>query len=195
MRYASHLRNIANEFRLKYLDSSLVEDGIELPENWVDELNRERIAIGGNYVGAHLRRQDFVRSHEKDVPSLEEAAIQLSNICSKLLLTKVFVATDADEHEIDKLSKLLSQNGIELYTFVSKTPLSDGAVSIIDQIIASRARYFIGTHSSTFSYRIREDREIMHFPLETTFNDFCKYSKDIGNKEKCEQPAKWKIVY
>uniref|UniRef100_A0AC34F3Y1 GDP-fucose protein O-fucosyltransferase 2 n=1 Tax=Panagrolaimus sp. ES5 TaxID=591445 RepID=A0AC34F3Y1_9BILA len=188
MRYASHLLEYAEEYRQKYLDSNH-------DESWVDEYDQERTAVGGNYIAAHLRRQDFVRSHDKDVPSLEEAAIQLKKICDKLSIKKVFVATDADENEIDQLSNLLSPHNIELFSFTSETPLSDGAVSIIDQIIASKARYFIGTHSSTFSYRIREDREIMHFSLESTFNDFCKYSKDIGNKDKCEQPAKWKIVY
>uniref|UniRef100_A0A914YBM1 GDP-fucose protein O-fucosyltransferase 2 n=1 Tax=Panagrolaimus superbus TaxID=310955 RepID=A0A914YBM1_9BILA len=195
MRYASNLREYAEEYRQEYLDSNFEDDRITYPESWVDEYHQERSAVGGNYIAAHLRRQDFIRSHDKDVPSLEEAAIQLKKICDKLLIKKVFVATDADQEEIDQLSNLLSSHNIKLYSFMPQTLLSDGAISIIDQIIASKARYFIGTHSSTFSYRIREDREIMHFSLESTFNNFCKYSKDIGNKDKCEQPAKWKIVY
>uniref|UniRef100_A0A914PLH2 GDP-fucose protein O-fucosyltransferase 2 n=1 Tax=Panagrolaimus davidi TaxID=227884 RepID=A0A914PLH2_9BILA len=195
MRYASNLYKIAEEYRQKYLDSNSETDKIVFPEIWLEETDSERNAVGGKYISAHLRRQDFIRSHDKNVPSLKEAAIQLKNICEKLSIKKVFVASDADKNEIEQLSNLLSIYDIKLYYFIPETLLSDGAVSIIDQIIASKAFYFIGTHSSTFSYRIREDREIMHFSLESTFNDFCKHSKDVGNKEKCEQPAKWKIVY
>lgn len=50
-------------------------------------------------------------------------------------------------------------------------------------------RYFMGTHESTFSFRIQEEREIMGFLVETTFNRLC------GKNPKCEQPAKWKISY
>ena len=68
--------------------------------------------------------------------------------------------------------------------------IQDGGVAIVEQIVCSRARHFIGSFESTFSFRIQEEREILHFPPESTFNRFC------GNDQKtCEQPAKWKIVY
>lgn len=51
-------------------------------------------------------------------------------------------------------------------------------------------RYFIGTHVSTFSFRIQEEREILGFDPKTTFNTLCG-----DEDEECEQPAKWKIVY
>ena len=51
-------------------------------------------------------------------------------------------------------------------------------------------RYFIGTMESTFSFRIQDEREIIGFDPETTFNRIC------GEEDKeCEQPAQWKIVY
>lgn len=66
----------------------------------------------------------------------------------------------------------------------------DGGVAIIDQIICSNARFFIGTHESTFSYRIQEEREILGFPVFTTFNRLC------GDKEEdCQPPSSWKIVF
>ncbi|VDK27838.1 unnamed protein product [Anisakis simplex] len=58
------------------------------------------------------------------------------------------------------------------------------------QWICAHARYFSGTHSSTFSFRIHEDREILGFDPESTFNCLCP-----DGKPDCEQPAKWKIVY
>lgn len=64
----------------------------------------------------------------------------------------------------------------------------DGGAAIVEQIICSRARHFIGSYESTFSFRIQEEREILNFPSKTTFNRFC------GDKQpSCEQPAKWKM--
>ena len=51
-------------------------------------------------------------------------------------------------------------------------------------------RYFIGTSVSTFSLRIHEEREVLGFDPDTTFNRLC------GDEEKdYEQPSRWKIVY
>lgn len=66
-----------------------------------------------------------------------------------------------------------------------------GGVAIIDQIICSYARFFIGTHESTFSFRIQEEREIMGFPAKTTFNRLCGDNVNYP----CEKPSVWKIVY
>lgn len=49
----------------------------------------------------------------------------------------------------------------------------DGGISIIDQLICAKAKYFIGTQESTFSFRIQEEREILGFDSSSTFNCFC----------------------
>lgn len=54
----------------------------------------------------------------------------------------------------------------------------DGGISIIDQIVCSYAKFFIGTKESTFSLRIQEEREILGHHPSTTFNSFCN-EKDI----------------
>lgn len=51
-------------------------------------------------------------------------------------------------------------------------------------------RYFIGTRESTFSFRIQDEREILGFDPDTTYNRIC----GIKDKE-CEQPSRWLIVY
>lgn len=66
----------------------------------------------------------------------------------------------------------------------------DGGVAIIDQIICSYGRFFAGTHESTFSFRIQEEREILGFPTYTTFNRLCG-----DQEEDCQPPSVWKIVY
>ena len=66
----------------------------------------------------------------------------------------------------------------------------DGGVAVIDQIVCSHARYFIGTYESTFSFRIQEEREILGFNPTSTFNRFCFEE----NKNNCES-TKWLIKY
>lgn len=51
-------------------------------------------------------------------------------------------------------------------------------------------RYFVGTHESTFTFRIQEDREILGFPMKTTFNRLCG---DKSNKKNCKPESQWEI--
>lgn len=51
-------------------------------------------------------------------------------------------------------------------------------------------RYFVGSYESTFSFRIQEEREILGFDPDTTFNRLCP-----DNDSDCEKPSIWKIVY
>ena len=50
--------------------------------------------------------------------------------------------------------------------------LKKGGVAIIDQIICSNSKYFIGSKESTFTFRIQEEREIMGFKPETTYKRY-----------------------
>ena len=67
----------------------------------------------------------------------------------------------------------------------------DGGVAIIDQWIASHAAYFIGTAESTFSFRIREDRQFMGFTTRSTFNQLCGPGHDDTDPHSCPGPSKW----
>ena len=49
----------------------------------------------------------------------------------------------------------------------------------------------MGSYESTFSFRIQEEREIMGFPVATTFDMMCA----DGKGDNCEKGSKWKIVY
>ena len=49
-------------------------------------------------------------------------------------------------------------------------------------------RFFIGTSESTFTFRIQEDREILGFPVDSTFNTLC-------GKDKCSKGSRWEIVW
>ena len=49
-------------------------------------------------------------------------------------------------------------------------------------------RYFIGTRESTFTFRIQEEREMMGFRLEDTFDMLCG-DGDLS----CESGTRWNI--
>ena len=48
-------------------------------------------------MAVHWRRKDFVRSHAKEIPSIEGAAKQIETALDRLQLTTVFIATDAPD--------------------------------------------------------------------------------------------------
>lgn len=54
-------------------------------------------ALGGPYLGVHLRRKDFIWGHREDVPSLHGAAKKIHSLLKTHNLDKVFIATDAVE--------------------------------------------------------------------------------------------------
>ncbi|KAI6177007.1 GDP-fucose protein O-fucosyltransferase 2 precursor [Aphelenchoides bicaudatus] len=190
MRYANNLIAIGDKFRQEVLNSINNVDKTELKPKWEDQKPKVGSAVGGDYLCVHWRRRDFsTYAHKNDVPSIKGTVDQIERLLSSLNLNTVFVSTDAEDQEYRELNEQLSTLGIQVARFINST-LSEGAVSIVDQWICSHSRYFIGTHVSTFSYRIHEDREILGFDPLKTFNRLCP-----DNEADCEQPAKWTILY
>lgn len=192
MVFSKELRDIADKFRKDNLDSNDKDDQTEL-QVWTQMKRNHGDAKGGPYLAIHLRRKDYLYSHSKEVPSLENAAKVAKLYLKKYKLKKLYLATDAIGNDIIAFKDMLK--GYEVYYLnVRLTQMQgyyDGARAIIDQWICAHARVFIGTHVSTFTFRIHEEREILGFDPETTFNRFCG---DDEPKD-CEQPTKWKIVY
>ncbi|KYM92137.1 GDP-fucose protein O-fucosyltransferase 2, partial [Atta colombica] len=194
MRYNSELYNIAEDYRKTFLNSTNKNDNTERPADWTKEkvyFQNRRNARGGSYLAVHLRRRDFIMAHKASVPTIMNTALQLQKRMVKLGLTLLFIATDAEQYEFEELKLYLPQYKIMKYVpsdyVINK--FKDGGVAIIDQIICSYARYFIGTHESTFTFRIQEDREIIGFPSDTTFNKLCKTNED------CTIDGFWSIVW
>lgn len=192
VRFSRGLINLADDFRMKFLDSSDAEDKTFLGENWQYVKKKHGDAIGGPYLAIHLRRRDFIFSHKKDIPSISGAASQINKALMNLNLSKVYIATDAPAEEIDQLEKNINMG--EMYKYSPTEDVfkkyMDGGIAIIDQWICAHARFFIGTAASTFSFRIHEEREILGFTQNSTYNCFCP-----DDKPACEQPTKWSIIY
>ena len=156
-------------------------------------------ALGGPYLGVHLRRQDYVQARPKHVPSLEHAARQICHHSARLNLSTIFIASDANEDEIDELrrhaKKMCDRSSDQIFTYrpddTVLVKILDGGKAIIDQWICGHARHFIGSYESTFSFRIQEDREIFGFEQDATFNRLCGDDQGIS----CERSTIWPIVY
>lgn len=196
MRFNPRLIEKANEFRLENFNSTDILDNVEKPDRWTDERELVRKMKGGDYVCAHLRRADFVYGREKTTPTLRSASAQIKRLSKQLALDQIFLSSDCTRAELMDLLSFMKR--LRVYKYIphvdeeaGEAPLKDGEVAIIDQIICSKARFFIGTYESTFTYRIYEEREIFGFPQQTTFNTFCKNE----NLSDCERNSVWPIVY
>ena len=50
-----------------------------------------------------------------------------------------------------------------------------------------------GSYESTFSFRIREDRQLMGFSKESTYNTLCGRRDDEYDHTSCATPTYWAI--
>ena len=190
MIFSKQLRDEADKFRADVLDSTDEKDQTVMPKDWRDHTCKDKKPPGGPYIAAHLRRKDFLHARKDSVPSIPKVAEKLTKLMKEYDVQKVFIASDGTKEDMKKLKSLLPQMVMYEPTNEQKKKYKMGGLAIIDQIICSHARYFIGTKESTFSFRIQDEREIMCFNKDTTFNRFC------GDEEKdCEQPSRWKIVW
>lgn len=175
MKFNSDLENIANNYIAKHFNCYNIKCM--------------------SYISIHWRRQDFARYRKNEVPSIIGTAKQVDDMIKKNLqgIKNIFIATDASLKEIELLESELNKLGYKPKMFIPTEEIlhkyKDGGIAIIDQIICSHAAFFIGTHDSTFSFRIQEERELLGFDSDTTFNRLCP------DKGVCEKPSKWTIVH
>ena len=69
-----------------------------------------------------------------------------------------------------------------------------GAITTVTLLIIypECTNYYVGTAESTFSFRIREDRQLMGFSRESTFNQLCGGQAD-NDPHSCGSPSYWKM--
>jgi len=175
------------------------EVGISREQDWkrIRNTNRNSEASGGSYGCVHLRRGDFAKSRKKEVPTIKGAAKQIAERMRDKGLDKIFIATDGTKAEVEEIKKSIQKAGIQVHLLKPERnqmrKFKDGGIAILEQIICSRAKYFLGTKESTFTFRIQEEREILGVPPEETFDMLCndKEWKEGG----CEGGIKWLIEW
>lgn len=213
MVFSKELREIAANYRARKLDSTDVADKTDIWSfNWDDvERNSAKAeALGGPYIGVHLRRKDFLYARKEELPSLEGAVKEIKSKMAEYKVDKVFIGTDGVDGERETLTKMLGKDVVFFFnpSAEEEKVLKKGGVAIIDQIICANARYFVGSKESTFTFRIQEEREIMGFDPKTTYNRLCPddrprtcKTRDPDEREDpkkykcCAQHTHWKIDF
>ncbi|CAG7823643.1 unnamed protein product [Allacma fusca] len=134
LKFADHLHNIALDWLTDHISN----------------FNRSDFS-SSKYIGVHLRRKDFIE-YRNNQPTLQEVADQILQQLVRLGIQHVFIASDSSEKEIEVIQNHLTKakpsdlNYTLLRFTCPEEKLSDGECAIIDQIICSWAKYFVGIH-------------------------------------------------
>lgn len=192
--FAKHLRKEGDEFRSSVLNSTDKKDKTKYnDEDWRNQVPKDGSAKGGSYLGIHMRRGDFTYAHQETVPSIKEIGTEAAKVLKKYKLKNVYLSTDGSDEEVGELQSYLAA---KIHRYPRKKDIikkyRDGGVAIIDQWIVSHARYFIGTCESTFSFRIHEERDILGFQADTTYNCICGKQSP---PDRCDKPTRWRVKF
>lgn len=98
--FATHLRDEGDKFRKEFLQSDDEKDKTPYTEDWQNQVPKEGSAIGGPYLGVHMRRGDFTYAHKETVPSIEELGGEIAKKLKEYKLKKVYLATDGSDQGI-----------------------------------------------------------------------------------------------
>jgi len=140
------------------------------------------------YLAVHLRRGDFLQAHANEVPTLDDVARQIKALKAASGLSRCFIATDAKADEIEYLRQFID---FDVFRGMVPGPAAGGKIAIVDQIIASRGRFFADTKDSFFSHVIEQERDIMGIPGAQTYNYLCPRGHAIANATAANSPAPW----
>eukprot|EP00920_Eleutheroschizon_duboscqi_P004616 GHVT01010656.1.p1 GENE.GHVT01010656.1~~GHVT01010656.1.p1 ORF type:complete len:527 (-),score=126.63 GHVT01010656.1:1020-2600(-) len=168
-----------SRFLLKHAENILVPWPTELlharlhdlliPNKLVRDVAARTIAEyfgSNNFVAAHLRRGDFARVRQRDVPTLQQAASQAVFLLRQHQAAGIFICTDATEdekmlllHELARAAALPSDQ-IQKFVFFFKNEqkLLAGVGALVEVWIAASALQFMGTRGSRFSQAVRWER-------------------------------------
>ena len=95
--FAQHLRDRADQFREKKLNSNDIQDKTIYAEDWREQVPEDDSALGGPYLAMHMRRGDFSYAHKETVPSIEEVGKEMAKRLKEYKLKKVYLSTDGTD--------------------------------------------------------------------------------------------------
>lgn len=192
MQFSKKLFDLAVAFEE---ENGVYDENIQyIGQKWKKHQPKKGSMGGSNYIAAHVRRKDYVNliNYGRNVPSLKAACDLLLKKAEELKIEKIYIATDGNADEVAELKSHLSD---KMMRWEPESPdqarkLRKGGAAIVDQILCSHAKWFIGTEDSTFTFRINEERHILGFGMKTTINKFCKDGVDD-----CGLHSEWDIEY
>lgn len=114
------MREEGDEFREKHLHSKDEKDKTPYTPDWRKQVPGDGDALGGPYIGVHMRRGDFAHyAHKETVPSIEEIGTEVQKLLDKWKIKKVYLSTDGtDEGTVSfRLNVLLFSIRSCLYYF------------------------------------------------------------------------------
>jgi len=124
--------------------------------------------LPGEFLGAHVRSGDFRYLRTAQVRTAEHMASTLAQrlVQHSISSSNIFVASNMSPKEHDELTRALDRLQLKYVSFTAKTDpkfssLHSGQVAIVDQIICSRAKHFIGTAESFFTGVIYDELEVV----------------------------------
>eukprot|EP00931_Biecheleriopsis_adriatica_P088968 TRINITY_DN63180_c0_g1_i1.p1 TRINITY_DN63180_c0_g1~~TRINITY_DN63180_c0_g1_i1.p1 ORF type:complete len:611 (-),score=115.86 TRINITY_DN63180_c0_g1_i1:61-1854(-) len=138
------------------------------------------------YLGVHLRRNDFLKTHAATTPDAKAAAMRINRILQKKDLEQVFVATDA---ESGFRQKLRAHVKAALYFFAPDDgaimPQLKGQEELIVLQIVAKAQHFIGSAGSAFSAAVRRERQVQGFSKKSSEEVFCDDLTETNSSRRC----------
>jgi hypothetical protein len=127
-----------------------------------------------NFISFHFRRRDFISFHPEEYAQVEEVAVALHRLTLEHSCFVVVICTDGEQEEVDAIRQaLLWYNPFTLlYQFTNDDEqkwgrLSSSECAVVEQIIASRGKVFVGSMHSFFSTVIHYERLARGFPRST----------------------------
>lgn len=140
-----------------------------------------------SFLGAHLRRNEFVRQYPENAPCASAAAARLNFVLKKRGLEQVFVATDARPDFREELRRLVRA---PLYYFAPDDGAPDlqhqGKEEVVSLYVLAKAKHFIGTAESSFSAVVRAERTHLGLPSKTS-EVFCSGITEYTAQRRCNE--------
>ena len=139
------------------------------------------------FVSMHMRRTDFKMAHKGTYADTAEVGTALAGLAKTHGVKHMFVATDSTDGELNEIQQRLKADAVELHRYKPGhygTPLINYGsatgqlkLALVEQIIASRGKFFVGTVKSHFSKEIHMERRARQGGGEAFYENSMSMSK------------------
>uniref|UniRef100_A0A7S0EQ65 GDP-fucose protein O-fucosyltransferase 2 n=1 Tax=Hanusia phi TaxID=3032 RepID=A0A7S0EQ65_9CRYP len=109
------------------------------------------------FLAVHLRRNDMAywKNRQHSWPETDDVIAQIRSLARTGNVSRVFLATDAEEEEVFRIQHSLPQ---VVRLDQARMGIGEAQLAIVDQFVCSHSAFFLGNFWSTFSWAIVEER-------------------------------------